>query len=458
MATRSKITKIVSIVLALMLSFSFFKSVSFAKSEDTDWGKFASDYYYRQMNEPQKRLYEGLYKICMEYLTTTKDVKNGFTDFVKYDDSLDWSQVIDIATIFENANPQFYFLEGSFTGFYDVDGDHCITLYVYNDFKNGVEREKSTKQFLATANEYIDIINKETTDYDKERMAHKLIAERMSYNEDAKYDQTSASVFLGTESVCAGYSEGLELLLNAVGIECIPVSSVGHEWVQVNLDGIWYGVDVTWDDTNNIYSESFFNVSDETLREDNDSHEPRERFVRFNRPVCEYDYIPEEKEEIREEIKEEIDYRVAPLYRLYNPITGEHFYTMNIEEQRLYMSNGWNAEGIGGLFPAHAGMNNISYYRFRNPNTGEHHYASDDAEIEMIIKAGWIIEGFAFYSLTEGGTPIYRLYNPNAVTGTHFYTIDEAERDYLVSIGWRYEGIAWHASEYDGDGFTVSNI
>ena len=36
-----------------------------------------------------------------------------------------------------------------------------------------------------------------------------------------------------------------------------------------------------------------------------------------------------------------------PVYRLYNPNTGEHFYTEN-EAEYIYLQNvGWNDEGIG---------------------------------------------------------------------------------------------------------------
>ena len=38
---------------------------------------------------------------------------------------------------------------------------------------------------------------------------------------------------------------------------------------------------------------------------------------------------------------------VNMMYRLYNPYTGEHFYTSNQTEQKSLVSQGWKDEDIG---------------------------------------------------------------------------------------------------------------
>ena len=476
MKTKSRITKVLSIVIAFILSLSFLSLKAFAKSEDTeamDWDKFSSTYYYSQMTPAQKNFYDRLYEDAMEALTTTKTYEGGYMTSILSEDFLDWEQAYDIVTTFINSNPQFYFLEGYVLrqGWYDGTFGNHIALTLYDEFANGTERAAYTEQFASTVNRYIDIINHGKTDYEKEKIAHGIIASRLDYELESPYNQSSASAFLTTKSVCAGYSEGLELLLNGVGIECITVTSKDHEWVQAKIDGVWYAVDVTWDDTG-ADPEEYLNVSDATLlakdeKHGGESHTPRERYTLFNRPVCEIDYENPKSGAIYGDgandygtngVYMSYEGNIA-LFRLYNPRTGEHFYTTDIAERRLYIQNGgWIPEGIAGFFPAASTEDTETFYRFLNPNTGEHHYAMDEREIEMITRAGWINEGVAFYSPKISGDPIHRLYNPNAVTGTHFYTISEGERDILISYGWRYEGIAWRASEYDGDGFTVSGI
>ena len=128
------------------------------------------------------------------------------------------------------------------------------------------------------------------------------------------------------------------------------------------------------------------------------------------------------------------------MYRLYNPNSGEHFYTGSIEERDYLVSLGWNFEGNAWEAPV---TSDIPVFRLYNPNAGDHHYTPSAEERDNLIEAGWNYEGIAWYSASPEGKPLHRLYNPNAVAGAHHYTMSEEERDYLVSLGWQYEGIGW---------------
>lgn len=134
------------------------------------------------------------------------------------------------------------------------------------------------------------------------------------------------------------------------------------------------------------------------------------------------------------------------LYRLYNPNSGEHFYTQDRNEKDYLVKASWKYEGIGWTSPAKGGSS-IPVYRLYNPNAGDHHYTKDSHESEVLQSLGWKYEGIGWYSLPEGkGVPVYRQYNPNAKkAGAHNYTKDKAENDYLASIGWKAEGVAWRA-------------
>lgn len=130
----------------------------------------------------------------------------------------------------------------------------------------------------------------------------------------------------------------------------------------------------------------------------------------------------------------------VPMYRLYNPNSGEHFYTKTTSERDHLRSVGWRYEGIGWQAPASGNP----VYRLYNPNAGDHHYTLNAGERDHLKKVGWRYEGISWYS-PSSGTPLYRLYNPNAKAGAHHYTPITSERDQLKKLGWRYEGIAWYA-------------
>lgn len=129
------------------------------------------------------------------------------------------------------------------------------------------------------------------------------------------------------------------------------------------------------------------------------------------------------------------------MYRLYNPNSGEHFYTGSENEKNLVVAAGWNDEGVGWTAPE---SSSTPVYRMYNPNAGDHFYTTAADERNMLIDYGWRWEGIGWYSADEKTTPVYRQYNPNAVTGTHNFTTNPAEAAHLTAVGWNDEGIAWY--------------
>ena len=130
--------------------------------------------------------------------------------------------------------------------------------------------------------------------------------------------------------------------------------------------------------------------------------------------------------------------------RLYNPNSGEHFYTANEEETRHLVSVGWRYEGIGWFAPA---SSDTPVYRLYNPNAGDHHYTTSVAERDHLRSVGWRYEGIGWYSDDARTVALLRQYNPNARAGAHNFTTSEFERDSLVKAGWSDEDIGWYALE-----------
>ena len=132
------------------------------------------------------------------------------------------------------------------------------------------------------------------------------------------------------------------------------------------------------------------------------------------------------------------------MYRLYNPNSGEHFYTASKAEHDMLVGLGWHDEGVGWTAPV---KSNTPVYRLYNPNAGDHHYTMSAAEKDMLVRVGWRYEGIGWYSAENAGrAQLYREYNPNAKAGAHNYTLSKAENDHLVSLGWHGEGLAWYAA------------
>jgi len=133
---------------------------------------------------------------------------------------------------------------------------------------------------------------------------------------------------------------------------------------------------------------------------------------------------------------------MVDMFRMYDPNSGEHFYTGSTVERENLVKAGWHYEGVGFTFPLTTGD---PVHRLYDPRTGEHLYTMDKTEMNTLLAAGWDYEGIAFNSGFENEVPQYRLHNPNATRGAYHFTASREERNFLINQGWEYQGIGWYS-------------
>lgn len=133
------------------------------------------------------------------------------------------------------------------------------------------------------------------------------------------------------------------------------------------------------------------------------------------------------------------------MYRLYNPYSHEHLFTIDSLEKDKLASIGWSFEGSVGKVGTHGEKGGV--YRLYNKTSGEHHYTMDEDEVAHCVKAGWINEGVKFFSVDEGELAMYSMYNPYEKEFYHHYTSDAGEMAKMVHDGWRKETIKWKAAK-----------
>lgn len=228
------------------------------------WDQCSNSFYYDRMSAQEKTFYNNLYSVCMNYLTTDVDavfVSGSYCTLgAAIPRGLSDSQVVNVAkTIMINC-PQFYFLNNAVI----YDGTNAY-MVIYNRFANGVTRNMYTTQFGAAVDNFLSIINGESTIYNKLRKAHDLIISRTDYSYGT-FNQSCAGVFLDNNAVCAGYAEAFALLANRIGVPCISITSYNHEWNRVYYNGEWLSVDVTQDEYD---GHRYFLVNNTTLRGSN---------------------------------------------------------------------------------------------------------------------------------------------------------------------------------------------
>lgn len=94
-------------------------------------------------------------------------------------------------------------------------------------------------------------IEPEMTDLDKILYLHDCVVERTTYGGGGDQIYVAGGALGEGRAVCMGYAYALNMLLKLEGFEqsYARSESLHHGWTYVKLDGEWYHIDPTWDDT-----------------------------------------------------------------------------------------------------------------------------------------------------------------------------------------------------------------
>lgn len=237
-----------------------------SKVYSSPYDMYSTNYYYNQLNSDQKALWDKLDSLCLELLTGTKDLVNRdyydnlgvyfyITDYISFSNmTLDEAWLV--TDLFRYSNPQYYFLQLMAPGYRGNNGG-LVALSVYDAFGNGSARAAATQNMFGVVNSWMAQVNAQPSEVLKEKTAHDLICSNVIYDpgyEDKsikqnEYNQSAYSTFVDKVTVCAGYSQAMQLLMNGAGIDCSVVTSFDHEWNIIKINNTWYYVDCTWDDT-----------------------------------------------------------------------------------------------------------------------------------------------------------------------------------------------------------------
>ena len=167
------------------------------------------------------------------YRVTTAELNEIYTNLTKTDtnlliESYDYNLYLSAKTL----GRYVYSVQ-----FYNMNED-ALTIYpklvnTYNEIMSGVEESMS--------------------DLDKIIYFHDAIVEQVTYRKDGtNHVYGSNGALANGTAVCMGYADALMLFLNECGIEAVYVkekTTLNHGWVYAKLDGEWYHIDPTWDDT-----------------------------------------------------------------------------------------------------------------------------------------------------------------------------------------------------------------
>ncbi len=302
--------KVISVLLTLVMVLTLSPANVFAADSGYKAEKIASDYFYNQLNERAKAIYDELldkftgskkadYYTGKEFIDLmglkTKDTKTEvitkadveayindgnkdiFNDFCAAKDALD----LDHSELWYIDSGYLTFRVTEESGNYHVligPGRGETYLLAGGDIDGVKDKIEATdkavddivKEALNTLNEAQKVADSEFTPQDQKAAlitaVHDQIVKKIHYryeiechnSDNAKYIRTLYGI-VTHEGVCEAYARTLQVCLTQLGIECVLIHGVqskgtpeDHMWNAVNIpendEDHWYVVDATWDD------------------------------------------------------------------------------------------------------------------------------------------------------------------------------------------------------------------
>lgn len=216
------------------------------------------EYYYNQLTDIQKNIYNQLYK-------TVETVSESTTISLK---SVTQDEISIIFRALRYDHPEIYWIQ-AYKYIIDEKSDQ---LYFYPTYLvNAEEKSLYDEQLSAWTERALSTVNSGMTQYEKEKAIYDFIVDNTEYNLDSELNQSLISVVKG-KSVCLGYTKAMKYICDKINIPCVIIEGtskdgIAHSWNKVQINDAWYNVDATNSNTAQMFSNSYdmFNITDELI-------------------------------------------------------------------------------------------------------------------------------------------------------------------------------------------------
>lgn len=208
-------------------------------SEEIQEETAQNGYYYMQLPENEKAVYDQVYRSLVERNEVSVSTLS--------------TEVLDkVFVCVLNDHPEIFYTSGYIYTAHSR-GDETVSLSFLGKYDyDEAECERRVQLIEQAAEGIIGKIPADAADFDKIKYIFDTLVNETEYVAGAKDNQNICSVFIGHESTCQGYAKATQYLLEKAGIRTTFVSGDvaegSHAWNLVMADGAWYYLDTTWGD------------------------------------------------------------------------------------------------------------------------------------------------------------------------------------------------------------------
>ena len=287
-------TILTSTILLTQFSFIQFNNVVYAEDSHDTQENISTRYFYNQLTPDGKKFYDVMQQMLDEGIFETGTGSKEVTGLENQEAKLQSyaagnSELLNTMGAARDAfvgdHPDLFYIDFEYLTMRvtrNTQGEMKLNLgtgrsdnYINKDFLNDdntINKEKIETEKAKIENKVNDIVKRAKEIQIKAgqdlveqqiKLAHEEVIKsaeyKYEYEANAPYSvRTVYGVFGTGNAVCEGYSRALKMILDKLNIPCILVTGIyrvsenqpeEHMWTYVQLNGKWYGVDPTFDNT-----------------------------------------------------------------------------------------------------------------------------------------------------------------------------------------------------------------
>lgn len=228
------------------------------KSSDRSTDGNLTYFYYSRLSSEQRKAYDAIVEGIRSFSSSVA---------VNFSQSMYREDITTVLQTIKYDHPElYYFSMESFSS------KEVFLKYVMSQS----EVEAANQKIERAVQKYLDKIDSSMSAYDAALRLHIQLIENIDYDSIALKRQklkggpsmdeidelrTIYGVFLNNTAVCEGYARAMQYLLQCCGIECAECAGYikenngdrgePHAWNILKIDGDYYYLDTTWDDSSN---------------------------------------------------------------------------------------------------------------------------------------------------------------------------------------------------------------
>ena len=227
-----------------------------------------NSYYYNQLSEEE----QSLYRILLSHLE--RDENSVTIENTDYDRIV--ADIARVTAALYYDHPEFFYIKNAHEvngSIYPGENDDTVTILLPScaldvDLSSAKQRlEDAVDAIVAEA-------KKRLSPYEQVKFVHDYIIGHTVYDQEnanlynAELNSPSYAL-VGGRAVCGGYARSFQLIMDRLGIPSSTLAGsadgIPHAWNVVMLDGEYYLLDLTWDDTERDLVYAYFGLTSAEL-------------------------------------------------------------------------------------------------------------------------------------------------------------------------------------------------